>query len=133
MKIIKKYQNRRMYDISEKKYITLNSLQQLVYRDQNLKIIDVKTSEDITKQVLIQTILELNLLGLEKFSNENLTNLIKILSSEKKDSYNIFLQESTDHFTKIDENKKNSQTNDERLSTNKLTKFWQSITGAKNE
>jgi polyhydroxyalkanoate synthesis repressor PhaR len=133
MKIIKKYQNRRMYDISEKKYITLNSLQQLIYKDQDLKIIDVKTSEDITKQVLIQTILELNLLGLEKFSNENLTNLIKILSSEKKDSYNIFLQESTDHFTKIVESEKIAQTNYERLSANKLTKFWQSITGVKNE
>ncbi len=131
MKVIKKYQNRRMYDISEKKYITLGKLQEIVCQNTQLQIIDVKTSEDITKQTLVQIILEEELLCLEKFSNQNLINLISILSGEKKDSYNDFLQESTNHFIKIDDNKKSIQTNEEKIGTNKLTKFWQSITGAK--
>jgi hypothetical protein len=133
MKIIKKYQNRRMYDVSQKKYITLDKLQELVIAKQDLKIIDVKSSEDITKQTLIQIILEGSLIGLEKFSNENLVKLIRILSGDKKNAYNNFLQESTDHFIRIKDTQQNVETNEDRLSTNKLTKFWQSITGSRNE
>jgi polyhydroxyalkanoate synthesis repressor PhaR len=133
MKIIKKYQNRRMYDVSQKKYITLDKLQELVIAKQDLKIIDVKSSEDITKQTLIQIILEGSLIGLEKFSNENLVKLIMILSGDKKNAYNNFLQESTDHFIRIKDTQQNVETNEDRLSTNKLTKFWQSITGSRNE
>jgi polyhydroxyalkanoate synthesis repressor PhaR len=133
MKLIKKYQNRRLYDVNEKKYITLNILHKMICEGQELQVKDFKDSRDITKEVLVQIILEKDLLKLENFSNEKLVNLISILSGDKKESYNNFLQESTDHFISIDDIKKNPHNNEERLSTNKLTKFWQSLTGAKNE
>jgi polyhydroxyalkanoate synthesis repressor PhaR len=133
MKIIKKYQNRRMYDVAEKNYITLSKLREMICKRIELQVIDVKSSEDITKQTLIQIILEEELLKLEKFSNKNLMNLISILSGSKSDSYNNFLQESTSHFIKIEDNKKPVQNNDDKISANKLTKFWQSITGTRNE
>ena len=133
MKIIKKYQNRRMYDVAEKSYITLAKLREMICNKIELQVIDIKSSDDITKQTLIQIIFEEELLKLERFSNENLMNLISILSSTKSDSYNSFLQESTSHFIKIEDNTKPVQNNDDKISANKLTKFWQSITGARNE
>ncbi len=132
MKIIKKYQNRRMYDVSSKKYITLSDLQFLIYEGHALKIIDVKTSNDITNQVLTQLILEQSLLGLENFSTEQLVNLIKILSGDRKLAYNNFLQESTEHFVKIHDRSAISN-NEDRMKSNKLSQFWQSITGKRYE
>jgi polyhydroxyalkanoate synthesis repressor PhaR len=133
MKIIKKYQNRRMYDVSSKEYITLSDLQSLICKGCDLKVIDVKTSNDITKQILIQSILEQKLFGLENFSNAQLINLITILSDDRKTSYNNFLKESTEHFINIDYKQNSIQTNEERLKANKLTQFWQSITGKRDE
>jgi len=133
MKIIKKYQNRRMYDVSSKEYITLSDLQSLICKGCDLKVIDVKTSNDITKQILIQSILEQKLFGLENFSNAQLINLITILSDNRKTSYNNFLKESTEHFINIDYKQNSIQTNEERLKANKLTQFWQSITGKRDE
>lgn len=133
MRIIKKYQNRRMYDVSEKKYITLSKLQEMICKNIDVQVIDVKTSRDITKQTLIQIILDGELLQLKKFSDQNLTNLITILSGDKSESYNFFLQESTTHFINIEDNKKPTHNNDEKIRTNKLAKFWQSLTGTGNE
>jgi 3-isopropylmalate dehydratase small subunit len=82
---------------------------------------------------LIQSILEQKLFGLENFSNAQLINLITILSDDRKTSYNNFLKESTEHFINIDYKQNSIQTNEERLKANKLTQFWQSITGKRDE
>lgn len=56
--IIKKYSNRRLYDSANKKYITLDEIADLIKEGYEIKVIDSKSNEDITKIVLIQVIWE---------------------------------------------------------------------------
>lgn len=56
--IIKKYANRRLYNTGTSTYVTLDDLAQMVRRDEQFKVLDARTSEDITHTVLTQIIFE---------------------------------------------------------------------------
>jgi polyhydroxyalkanoate synthesis repressor PhaR len=56
--VIKKYGNRRLYDTRQSKYITLEDLAAIVQAGATVQVIDSTTSKDLTRQVLMQVILE---------------------------------------------------------------------------
>lgn len=56
--IIKKYANRRLYNTQTSKYITLDFLAELTRKEQDFKVVDARTGEDITHNVLTQIIME---------------------------------------------------------------------------
>lgn len=56
--VIKKYSNRRLYDTSNRKYITLEEISDLIKKGNEVKVIDTQSGEDISKLILIQVILE---------------------------------------------------------------------------
>lgn len=56
--IIKKYANRRLYDTSASKYVTLDHLSELVRAGKNFTVQDAKTGENLTRSVLAQIIFE---------------------------------------------------------------------------
>lgn len=55
---IKKYGNRRLYDLKNKRYITLDEVTELIQQDCEVQVLDSKTGEDLTQSVLTQLILE---------------------------------------------------------------------------
>lgn len=55
---IKKYPNRRFYDATRSRHVTLDELRQLIVGGNNLVITDSKTGEDLTNLVLAQIVLE---------------------------------------------------------------------------
>jgi len=56
--IVKKYSNRRLYDTTNKKYVTLEEISSLIRNGYEVKVIDSQSGADISKVVLIQVILE---------------------------------------------------------------------------
>jgi polyhydroxyalkanoate synthesis repressor PhaR len=58
MIIIKRYQNRKLYDTSARRYITLDGIAQLIRQGNNVQIIDNVTEEDLTNVTLMQIIME---------------------------------------------------------------------------
>lgn len=56
--IIKKYANRRLYNTESSSYITLDHLAQMTRDGRDFKVIDAKTEEDITHNILTQIIME---------------------------------------------------------------------------
>jgi len=56
--IIKKYANRRLYNTSTSSYVTLDDLSRMVKQGNEFVVFDAKTSEDITRPVLTQIIVE---------------------------------------------------------------------------
>jgi polyhydroxyalkanoate synthesis repressor PhaR len=56
--IIKKYANRRLYDTESSTYITLDRLAQMVRENREFEVLDAKSGEDITRQVLTQIIVD---------------------------------------------------------------------------
>lgn len=56
--IIKKYANRRLYNTETSSYITLELLSQMTREGREFVVVDAKTNEDITHNVLTQIIME---------------------------------------------------------------------------
>lgn len=55
---IKKYANRRLYDTESSTYITLDRLAQMVREGREFQVVDAKSGDDITRQVLTQIIVD---------------------------------------------------------------------------
>lgn len=55
---IKKYANRRLYNTETSSYITLEHLAQMTRAGRDFRVVDAKTDEDITHNVLTQIIME---------------------------------------------------------------------------
>jgi polyhydroxyalkanoate synthesis repressor PhaR len=56
--LVKKYGNRRLYDTRASRYITQDELEAIIRGGDDVRVIDAKTSEDLTQTTLAQIILE---------------------------------------------------------------------------
>ncbi len=91
-RIIKKYRNRRLYDMSQKKYITLGDLTELIQEGYAVEIMDSTSGEDITQSVLIQIILDNQKEdGYNLFTNELLHQLIQYRNQSTLDFFQRYL------------------------------------------
>ncbi len=56
--IIKKYENRRLYNTAESRYINLEEITALIRNGSDVRVVDAKTGDDLTRSVLTQIIME---------------------------------------------------------------------------
>lgn len=56
MIVIKRYQNRKLYDTSESCYVTLEEIETKICEGLQIQVIDNKTKKDITSKTLLQVI-----------------------------------------------------------------------------
>src|SRR6202050_30656 len=56
--IIKKYENRRLYNTLTSQYINQDQVAQLVRDGHDVRVVDASTGEDITRLILAQIVLE---------------------------------------------------------------------------
>ncbi len=56
--LIKKYSNRKLYDLSRSRYITLEEIADLIRQGGQVKIVDAESQEDLTNITLVQILLE---------------------------------------------------------------------------
>jgi len=57
-KVIKRYQNRKLYDTSDSCYVTLEDISEMIKMGEEVEIIDNTTKEDLTAVTLAQIIFE---------------------------------------------------------------------------
>src|SRR5690242_1850674 len=55
--VIKRYANRKLYDVQVSRYVTLEDLEQLIRRGKEVSVVDAATGEDLTALVLTEIIL----------------------------------------------------------------------------
>lgn len=63
--VIKKYENRRLYDTGASRYVNLDDVARMVHDGVDVQVVDARTGEDLTRLVLTQIIVE-NAKGQEK-------------------------------------------------------------------
>jgi polyhydroxyalkanoate synthesis repressor PhaR len=56
--VIKKYNNRRLYDTEKNAYVTLATLSEMIKQGRQIEVIDAQTKDDVTAFTLTQIILE---------------------------------------------------------------------------
>lgn len=103
-RIIKKYPNRRLYDTAESKYITFTDIRDLVMAGIKFTVQDSASKEDLTRQILMQIIIEEESGGRPLFSADMLSQLIRfyggtmqgVFTRYLEDSFNIFASQQND-------------------------------------
>src|SRR5512140_3229016 len=82
---IKKYPNRRYYDATHSRHLTLDEIRSMIQQGYDLRVIDARTSADITAQLLTQIILELDTPKLDSLPVPLLVRLIRVNDQLVKD------------------------------------------------
>ena len=77
IRLIKRYGSRKLYDTEESRYVALDELAGWIRNGQQIKVIDNKTSDDVTAQTLTQIISEEGRKGTSLLPNELLHELIR--------------------------------------------------------
>ncbi|WP_019961068.1 polyhydroxyalkanoate synthesis repressor PhaR [Woodsholea maritima] len=101
--IIKKYANRRLYDTSASRYVTLDHLRELVKSNTDFKVVDAKSGDDLTRGVLAQIIFEEESKGANLLPVEFLRQLIGIYGDSMQAFVPDYLRLSMEGFMKQQE------------------------------
>ncbi|MEO7247886.1 MAG: polyhydroxyalkanoate synthesis repressor PhaR [Novosphingobium sp.] len=96
--VIKKYANRRLYNTQSSSYITLDHLAQMVRDGVDFKVVDAKTGDDITHQVLTQIIVDEESHGEQMLPVNFLRQLISMYGNSMQGLLPQYLEASMDHF-----------------------------------
>jgi polyhydroxyalkanoate synthesis repressor PhaR len=100
-RLIKKYPNRRLYDTQTSSYITLTDVKQLVLDAEEFTVVDAKTSEDLTRSILLQIILEEEANGAPMFSSAVLAQIIRYYGHAMQGMMGSYLEKNVQAFTDI--------------------------------
>ena len=98
LRVIKKYPNRRLYDTEISSYITLEDVRQLIVDGETFEVRDAKTSEDLTRTVLLQIIAEHEERGQPMFSTQLLTQIIRFYGDSLQGFMGSYLEKSMEMF-----------------------------------
>ena len=95
---IKKYANRRLYDSESSTYITLDRLAQMVREGREFEVVDAKSGEDITRQVLTQIIVDEEARGATMLPLNFLKQLIGLYGNSMQNFVPQYLEAAMDSF-----------------------------------
>ena len=95
---IRKYQNRRYYDSTRSRHLSLQQIHELIIEGYNIRVVDAKANEDITSKVLTQILLEFEPIKLDMFSNELLTRAIRVNDRLLKDFVDVYFRQAFEAF-----------------------------------
>ena len=100
-RLIKKYPNRRLYDTKTSSYITLVDVKQMVLKHEEFQVVDAKTGDDLTRQILLQIILEEESGGLPMFSSDVLAQLIRFYGNAMQGLMGVYLEKNIHAFQEM--------------------------------
>jgi polyhydroxyalkanoate synthesis repressor PhaR len=100
-RVLKKYPNRRLYDTYTSSYITLADVRKMVLAAQAFVVRDAKTSEDLTRSILLQIILEEETGGVPMFSAPMLAQIIRFYGGGMQGMMGSYLEKNLQTFTDI--------------------------------
>ncbi|HET9748511.1 MAG TPA: polyhydroxyalkanoate synthesis repressor PhaR [Casimicrobiaceae bacterium] len=98
---IKKYPNRRLYDTATSGYITLADVKQMVLDGIDFRVVDAKSGEDLTRQILLQIILDEEAGGLPMFSSEMLAQMIRFYGTAQQTIIGQYIEQNVQAFLAI--------------------------------
>jgi polyhydroxyalkanoate synthesis repressor PhaR len=101
--IVKKYANRRLYNTETSSYITLDHLAGMIRAGRDFKVVDAKTDEDITHNVLTQIIMEEESRGETMLPVNFLRQLISMYGDSMQAMVPGYLEASMDSFRRNQE------------------------------
>ncbi len=93
-RIIKKYPNRRLYDTELSRYITLADIRDHVMQRVEFRVVDANSGDDITRNILLQIIMEQESGGRPLFTTEVLGQMIRFYGDSLQGLFTRYLEQS---------------------------------------
>jgi polyhydroxyalkanoate synthesis repressor PhaR len=101
VRLIKKYPNRRLYDTKTSSYITLADVKQMVLKNEDFQVVDAKSNEDLSRQILLQIILDEESGGMPMFSSDLLSQMIRSYGSAMQGFMGSYLEKNLEGFQQM--------------------------------
>ena len=89
VRIIKRYQNRKLYDTHQSCYVTLEEIAQIIREGNEIQVIDNKTKNDITYTTQIQLLFDQE----RKSTKAGDTELLKKVIRSKEGTFTGYIRE----------------------------------------
>ena len=105
---IKKYANRRLYDTESSSYITLDRLGEMIREGRDFEVVDARTGDDITHQVLTQIIIEEEARGTTLLPVNFLRNIISMYGDSMQSMVPQYLEQAMDVFQRNQQSMRNA-------------------------
>ena len=102
-RLIKKYANRRLYDASQSKHVTLDDIREFIIQGEKVTVVEDKTGEDITRLILLQVIAEQEQFGKPILSTPLLESIIRFYGNGMQDFMSRYLEKSVETFSRQQE------------------------------
>ena len=77
VRLIKRYESRKLYDTEESRYVSLDEVAEWIRGGQQVRVVDNASSADVTAQTLTQIILDEGRRGTSLLPNELLHELVR--------------------------------------------------------
>ena len=97
-RLIKKYANRRLYDASQSRHITLEDIRNLIVKGEKVRVVEDKTGHDLTRHILLQVIAEQEQFGRPILSTPVLEAIIRFYGNAMQGFLGSFLEKSVETF-----------------------------------
>jgi len=101
VRLIKKYPNRRLYDTKTSSYITLADVKQMVLKQEDFHVVDAKTGDELTRQILLQIILEEESGSVPMFSSDLLSQMIRSYGGAMQGFMGSYLEKNVEAFQQM--------------------------------
>jgi polyhydroxyalkanoate synthesis repressor PhaR len=98
MIVIRKYANRRLYDTSASRYVTIDDLATMVKADINFRVVDVASGQDLTRFTLVQIILDIESEGHQMLPIGVLRQLIRFYGDRMEPILSRYLERTMNAF-----------------------------------
>lgn len=89
--LIKRYTSRRLYNTETSDYVTLQEITDQIRAGRDVKIVDLKTGDDLTRQYLIQIIADLESRGEQVLPQNILTEVVRAYNDQAREMVPRFL------------------------------------------
>jgi polyhydroxyalkanoate synthesis repressor PhaR len=93
-RIIKKYANRRLYDSTGSRHVTLDDVRKMIVSGEKVKVVDDKSGEDLTRAVMLQVIAEQEQFGTPVLSLELLESIIRFYGNPVQEMLTRYMEQS---------------------------------------
>ena len=92
--VVKKYANRRLYNTETSDYVTLEEIARVIREGREVRIVDLRSGDDLTRQYLLQIIAEHESRGENVLPVDVLTDLVRSYTAQAQSVVPQFLAAS---------------------------------------
>jgi len=92
---LKKYPNRRLYDLTDSHYVTVDDVRRMILKGESIRVLDSKDASDITRSILLQILAEQEAEGHEPvLTNRAIEQIIRFYGNNAGNVVSKYIEQS---------------------------------------